>query len=135
MRIRKVGWFGMAMGLAAGVAGVWSACKSPVATGGILLTGSWGSSQGRLTANEVSTQFTGACGSGSTNEPIMLDKHGHFDLFGRYGATGSVSSDARFKGEVTSRKLSLRVKLADSSMAVAPITLDLGQQPALATCH
>jgi hypothetical protein len=83
----------------------------------------------------VSTQFTGACGSGSTNEPIMLDKHGHFDLFGRYGATGSVSSDARFKGEVTSRKLSLRVKLADSSMAVAPITLDLGQQPALATCH
>jgi hypothetical protein len=101
----------------------------------VLLTGSWGSAQGRLSANEVSTQFTGACGSGSTNEPIMLDKHGRFDMLGRYGANGSVPTDARFKGAVSDRKLSLRVKLADSSDAVAPITLDLGQQPALATCH
>ena len=133
--MRKVGWFGVAMGLATGVAGVWSACKSPVAAGGVMLTGRWGSPQGRLTANEVSTQFTGACGSGNTSEPIMLDKHGRLDMVGRYSVTGSVSSDARFKGVVSDKKLTLRVKLADSSDAVAPITLDLGQQPALATCH
>lgn len=133
--MRKVGWFGVAMGLAAGGAGAWGACKSPVAGGGVLLTGSWGSPQGRLSANEVSAQFTGACGSGSTNEPIMLDKHGRFDMVGRYSVTGSVSTDARFRGAVSDRKLSLHVKLADSTDAVAPITLDLGQQPALATCH
>lgn len=133
--MRKVGWFGVAMGLAAGAAGAWGACRSPVAAGGVLLTGSWGSPQGRLTATEVSTQFTGACGSGSANEPIMLDKHGRFDMVGRYGVTGAVPTDARFKGAVSDRKLSLQVKLADSTDAVAPIMLDLGQQPALATCH
>jgi hypothetical protein len=133
--MRKVGWFGVAMGLAAGVAGVWTACKSPVAAGGVLLTGSWGSPQGRFTGTEVSTQFTGPCGSGNTNEPIMLDRHGRFDMIGRYGASGGVFSDARFKGAVSDKKISLHVKLADSTDAVAPITLDLGQQPALATCH
>jgi hypothetical protein len=133
--MRKVGLFGAVMGLAAGVAGVWGACKSPVAVGGVLLTGSWGSAQGRLTATEASTQFTGACGSGDANEPILLDKHGRFDMVGRYGVSGSVPSDARFIGVVSSKKVTLRVKLSDSSEAVAPITLDLGQQPALATCH
>lgn len=133
--MRKVEVFGVAMALAAGVAGVWGACKSPVAPGGVLLTGTWGSAQGHLTANEVSTQFTGPCGAGTTNEPIMLDKHGRFDMVGRYGANASVSTDARFRGAVSDRKLSLHVKLADSTDAVAPITLDLGQQPALATCH
>ena len=133
--MRKVGWFGVAMGLAAGVASVWTACKSPVAAGGVLLTGTWGSPQGHFTGTEVSTQFTGPCGSGNTNEPIMLDKHGSFALVGRYGAAGGVFSDARFVGTVSSKKIQLRVKMADSSMAVAPITLDLGQQPTLATCH
>jgi hypothetical protein len=133
--MRKVGWFGVAMGLAVGVAGAWGACKSPVAAGGVMLTGSWGSPQGRLTGTEVSTQFTGPCGSGNTNEPIMLDKHSRFDMLGRYGPNGSVFSDARFRGSVSDRKITLRVKLADSTDAVAPITLDLGQQPALATCH
>jgi len=65
----------------------------------------------------------------------MLDRHGRFDLLGRYGATGSVGTDARFKGAVSDKRITLRVKLADSSEAVAPVTLDLGQQPALATCH
>lgn len=133
--MRKVGWFGVAMGLAVGVAGAWGACKSPVAAGGVLLTGWWGSPQGRLTANEVSTQFIGPCGAGSTNEPIMLDKHGSFDMVGRYSANGSVATDARFKGAVSDKKLTLRVKLADSTEAVAPITLNLAQQPALASCH
>jgi hypothetical protein len=133
--MRRVEWFGVAMGLAAGVAGVWTACKSPVAAGGVLLTGRWGSPQGRLTATEVSTQFNGACGSGTTNQPIMLDRHGRFDLLGRYGVSGSPSTDARFKGAVSDKRITLRVKLADSSEAVAPVTLDLGQQPALATCH
>jgi hypothetical protein len=123
------------MGLAAGVAGVWTACKSPVAAGGVLLTGTWGSPQGRLNATEVSTSFTGACGAGNTNQPIMLDKHGRFDMLGRYSVNGSVTSDARFIGDISPKKLKLRVKLSDSSEAVAPITLDLGQQPALATCH
>jgi hypothetical protein len=131
----KVGVFGVAMALAAGVAGVWGACKSPVAAGGVLLTGWWGSPEGRLTATEVSTQFYGACGSGNANEPIMLDKHGRFDLVGRYGATGAVPTDARFRGAVSDKRITLQVKLADSTDAVAPITLDLGQQPALATCH
>ena len=133
--MRRVGWFGVAMGLAAGVAGIWTACKSPVAAGGVLLTGTWGSPQGRLTATEVSTAFTGACGAGSTNQPIMLDKDGRFAMVGRYSVNGSVTSDARFMGDISPKKLKLHVKLADSSEAVAPIMLDLGQQPALATCH
>lgn len=131
----KVQAFILTLGFAAGVAGIWGACKSPSAVGGILLTGAWGSDQGRLVGTEVSTQFTGACGSGNTREPIMLDKHGNFDLTGTYGVAGSPATDARFMGAVSERKIMLRVKLADSSQAVGPIMMDLGQQPTLASCR
>jgi hypothetical protein len=114
---------------------IWGACQSPNAPGGILLTGTWGSAEGRFNATQVSTQFTGACGAGSTNEPIMLDKKGRFSLTGFYAGNGGGSSAARFKGTVGSKVLTLRVMLSDSSEAVAPIVLNLGQQPALASCH
>ncbi|HLZ45611.1 MAG TPA: hypothetical protein VKQ05_08025 [Gemmatimonadales bacterium] len=133
--MRKVSAFGLVLGTAAVVAGAWGACKSPAAPAGILLMGSWGSPQGHLAATEVNTVFTGACGSGNTIEPIMLDKHGHFDILGSYGVAGSARSDARFTGAVGDRTVTLKVRMADSTSAVGPITLNLGQQPALATCH
>jgi hypothetical protein len=114
---------------------VYSACQSPVAAGGIMLTGQWGSEQGRFTATQVSTAFNGACGSGSTLEPIMLDKKGRFDLTGLYGAAGTAQSEVRFRGSVGSKTLTLRVQRADSSEAVPPIVLNLGQQPTLASCR
>jgi len=129
--MRKLGLF-VLLGAVAGAA--WQACKSPAAPGGVLLTGSWGSPQGRLTATQVSTQFNGACGVGNTNEPLLLDKKGRFNMVGVYGARGAAQSAARFKGSVASEKVMLRVMLADSSQAVAPIELHLGQQPALASC-
>lgn len=131
----KVRWFSVALGVSAVVAGVWGACKSPAAPGGILLTGSWGSAEGRLTGTEVNTVFSGPCGSGNTNEPIMQDKHGKFDLQGTYGVSGGIRSDARFMGAVGDHTITLRVKMADSSQAVGPIVMHLGQQPTLATCH
>ena len=133
--MRKLSAFGVALGLAAGVAGVWGACKSPAAVGGILLTGSWGSTDGHLTATEVNTVFSGACGSGSTNQPIMLDKHGRFDLTGVYGASGSAQSNARFVGATGDRTLTLRVLAADSTPLLGPIVLQLDQHPAMASCR
>ncbi len=130
--MRKLGLV-VLLGAVAGAA--WQACKSPAAPGGILLMGSWGSEQGRLTATQVSTQFNGACGAGNTSEPILLDKKGRFNLVGVYGASGGAQSAARFKGSVGSEKIMLRVLLSDSSEAVAPVELHLGQQPALASCH
>ena len=129
---RHMGWIVLAGALSATL---WGACQSPTATGGILLTGQWGSEQGRLTATQVSTTFNGACGAGSTTEPIMLDKKGRFDIVGTYGAAGTAQAAARFRGAVGSRTLTLRVLRGDSTDAVAPIVLNLGQQPALATCH
>jgi len=119
----------------AAAATLWGACESPTATGGILLTGQWGSAQGRFTATQVTTVFNGACGSGSSNEPLMLDKKGRFDLTGLYGAAGTAQAAARFRGAVSSKTLTLRVLKSDSTEAVPTIVLDLGQQPALATCH
>ena len=125
------------VGVVGAVAGAiaWQACKSPAAPGGVLLTGYWGSAQGRLTATEASTQFTGACGGGGTSEPLLLDKHGRFNVVGLYGANGAAQSTARFKGSVASQKMMLRVMLGDSIQVVDPIELSLGQQPALASCH
>ena len=131
----KVRWFSVALGVSAVVAGVWGACKSPAAPGGVLLTGQWGSADGRITGTEVNTVFTGPCGSGNTNEPIMQDRHGKFDMRGMYGVSGGVRSDARFMGAVGDHTITLRVKMADSSQAVGPIVMHLGQQPTLATCH
>ena len=130
---RLFGLFGIIGAMAGAIA--WQACKSPTVPNGILLTGYWGSADGRLTATEVSTQFSGACGGGGTSEPILLDKHGRFNMVGLYGVSGGAQSAARFKGSVAAKKMVLRVMLADSSQAVAPIELNLGQQPALASCH
>jgi hypothetical protein len=130
---RLFGFVGVVGAVAGAIA--WQACTSPAAPGGILLTGYWGSDQGRLTAMQVSTQFTGACGSGNTSEPILLDKHGRFDMVGLYGENGKAQSGARFTGAVSEKKMTLRVMLADSSEAYGPMTLNLGQQPALASCH
>jgi len=129
---RHLGWMVLVGAL---TVTVYSACQSPVAAGGIMLTGQWGSEQGRFTATQVSTAFNGACGSGSTLEPIMLDKKGRFDLTGLYGAAGTAQSEVRFRGSVGSKTLTLRVQRADSSEAVAPIVLNLGQQPTLASCR
>jgi len=132
--MKKLQGFGLSIVLAAGVAGFWGACKAPEAPGGVLLMGQWGSADGRLTATEVNTVFSGRCGSGNTNEPIMQDKHGHFDLLGSYNA-GGISTEAQFMGAVGEQTITLRVKLADSSMAVGPVMLRLGQNPTLASCH
>jgi hypothetical protein len=128
---RHLGW----IVLAGAAAAMWGACQSPTATGGVLLTGQWGSAQGRFTATQVTTVFNGACGSGSTNEPLMLDKKGRFELTGLYGASGTAQVGARFRGAVSSKTLTLRVLKSDSTEAVPTIVLNLGQQPALATCH
>jgi hypothetical protein len=112
-----------------------AACSSPTAPGGIKLMGVWGSDQGHFTANQVSTQFTGPCGSGNTSRPLILDRHGKFDMTGTYGRSALTFQSARFIGAVGSGTLTLRVVMGDSSVAVAPIVMRLGQQPALATCH
>lgn len=129
---RHLGWMVLVGALATTV---YSGCQSPVAAGGVMLTGQWGSEQGRFTATQASTAFNGACGSGNTIEPIMLDKKGRFDLTGLYGAAGTAQGAARFRGTVGSKTLTLRVLKSDSTEAVASIVLNLGQQPALATCH
>jgi hypothetical protein len=131
----KAKYVGLALASAAIFAGFIVACQTTTATDGILLTGQWGSDQGRLTATQVNTSWSGSCGSGNTSEPIMLDRHGHFEMVGTYGAAGQAQGSVRFSGSVSERKLKLRVLRADSSVAFGPITLDLGQQPALATCH
>jgi hypothetical protein len=131
----KVQFLGAALVVAAIFAAFVGACQTTTAPGGVLLTGAWGSDQGRLTATQVNTMWSGSCGSGTANEPIMLDKHGHFDIAGSYGAAGTAQQAARFTGTVSEKKLQLRVLKADSSVAFGPIMLDLGQQPALATCH
>ena len=130
---RLFGLFGIVGAVAGAIA--WQACKSPTVPDGILLTGSWGSDEGRFVATHASTQFSGACGSGNTNAPILLDKHGRFDMVGVYGASGTAQGTARFTGAVATQRLTLRVQMADSSRAFGPYTLNLGQQPALASCH
>src|SRR5947207_12741182 len=112
-----------------------AACNSPTEHGGILLMVSWGSEQGHLTATKDSTQFVGSCGTGNTIKPIMLDRHGKFNVIGTYGGSPTSYQTARFIGAIGSGTITLRVVGADSAMAVAPIVMRLGQQPALATCH
>jgi hypothetical protein len=131
----KIQFLGVALVAAAIFAAFVGACQSTTAPDGVLLMGSWGSDQGRLTATQVTTVWSGSCGSGTASKPIMLDKHGHFDIVGIYGAAGTAQQSARFTGTVSEKKLQLKVLRADSSVAFGPIMLDLGQQPALATCH
>jgi len=129
---RQLGWIVLAT---AAAATLWGACQAPNAPGGVLLTGTWGSPEGHFSATQVSTQFSGACGSGNTSVPIMLDKKGRFELVGVFGTNGSPKTMARFMGSVGSRVLTLRVMMADSTQALAPVVLNLGQRPTLATCH
>ena len=64
------------VGLALAAAVVFSAfvvgCQTTTAPGGILLMGSWGSDQGRLTGTQVNTVWSGSCGSiGSPSSGVV----------------------------------------------------------------
>src|SRR2546423_15411937 len=95
-----------------------AACNSPTAPGGILLMGSWGSEQGHLTATKVSTQFVGSCGTGNTIKPIMLDRHGKFNVNGTYGGSPTSYQTARFIGAISSGELPLTGSDNDPTIAV-----------------
>src|SRR5438105_15408871 len=97
--------------------------------------GSWGSEQGHLTATKVSTQFVGSCGTGNTIKPIMLDRHGRFNVIGTYGGSPTSYQTARFIVAMGSGTITLGVVGAASALAVAPIGMRLGQQPAVASCR
>jgi hypothetical protein len=124
--MKKYGWMILVSALAA--------CSStPVSSDGILLTGMWGSDQGRLTATQTTVRWTGACGSGSTSKPIMLDKHGRFDIEGVY--TAGSSHPARYKGETSPGRVSLTVKQSDTEAMVGPLVLDLNSQATVGACR
>jgi len=79
--------------------------------------------------------WAGACGSGSTSQPIMLDKKGHFDLAGTYTAAGGSAETARYQGTPSNGRMTLTVKLMGSNTQVGPLLLDLNGQTPTGACR
>jgi len=117
-----------------GAVGAAGACNAPQAPGGVLLQGMWGSDQGRLTATQSSVTWSGACGSG-TAEPIMLDKHGKFEIAGTYRAAGSATTrNVQYQGEPSKGRLTLLVRMSDTEK-VGPIMLNLNDNTPTGVCR
>lgn len=115
--------------------GAAGACNAPQAPGGVLLQGSWGSDQGRLTATQTNVQWSGACGSGTTSEPILLDKHGKFEITGTYRPLGSATSrTVQYQGEPSRGRMTLLVRMSDTEK-VGPLTLSLNDNTPTGACR
>jgi hypothetical protein len=124
--MKRFGWVVVLGGL--------MACNTtPVAPGGVLVKGTWGSPQGRLAAMDASVQWTGACGTGSASQPILLDRKGRFDLTGTYTPAGSAPQQAQFLGKPDHGVMELTVKLP--SQTIGPMVLELNQQPPMGACQ
>lgn len=111
------------------------ACNAPQAPGGVLLQGVWGSDQGRLTATQSSVIWSGACGSGTTSTPILLDKHGKFEITGTYRAAGSATTrTVQYQGEPAKGRMTLLVRMSDTEK-VGPLTLNLNDNTPTGACR
>jgi hypothetical protein len=115
--------------------GALGACNAPQAPGGVLLQGVWGSDQGRLTATQSSVTWSGACGSGTTSTPIMLDKHGKFEIAGTYRPAGSTTDRAvQYQGEPSRGRMMLLVRMSDTER-VGPLLLNLNDNTPTGVCR
>lgn len=81
--------------------------------------GEWGGEHVRLTVEDAGGTIEFDCAHGSLDEPLVLDRSGHFDVKGRLVSEGGpVRKDdvenarpARYRGESDGQQMSLEVTL------------------------
>ncbi|MBZ5666361.1 MAG: hypothetical protein LAO30_17335 [Acidobacteriia bacterium] len=105
-------------------------------------TGAWGGEHIILEISEKGAEVEFDCARGQVNGPIILDKHGDFDVAGTFTPEhgGPVRRDentpptpARYSGHVDGRTMSLTVALAKEK--VGTFTLTRGSHPNLRKCR
>ena len=137
--MRKLPWVVLAAS-----AGVVIACsdRSPVAAGGSVPRGTWGSDAASLTVRDTSAALevvtSGACyGSyGEAEGPLPAPT---FDVPGTYNQLtgaypGVVTHAARFSGTVQGQSLSIRITVPALQQVYGPYSLTLGLDQAWNAC-
>jgi hypothetical protein len=112
--------------------------------GSTLANGTWGGDHLILEVSEKGAEAEFDCARGQVAQPIMLDKHGDFDVAGTFTPEhgGPVRRDentpaapARYSGHVDGDTLSLTVTLAKEKEEVGTYTLTRGAHPMLRKCR
>jgi hypothetical protein len=87
--------------------------------------GEWGGEHVRLTVVETGGTIEFDCAHGSLDEPLVLDRSGHFDVKGRLVSEGGpvrkdeteVTRPARYRGQSDGQQMSLEVTLEGGETA------------------
>ena len=107
-----------------------------------LPTGTWGGQHiiMEVTARSVSIEYD--CAHATIDQPIILDRHGRFNVSGRQfpehgGPVREESNDgypARFAGQVKGNVMTLTVTNSHTNESIGTFTLTHGQQSRLMKC-
>ena len=108
-----------------------------------LPTGTWGGQHisMEVTARQTSIEYD--CAHATIDLPIILDRHGRFNVRGRQfpehgGPVREESSEgypARFSGEVKGNSMALRVENSATRELIGNFTVVYGAQPRLFKCR
>jgi hypothetical protein len=106
-------------------------------------TGEWGGAHMGMQVEPNSASIGFDCASGSIDQPILLDRHGRFDVPGIYiqyhGGPEILgeppdSHPARYTGYVQGKTMFITVTLTDTMEIIGEFTLTYGQIPFIVEC-
>lgn len=105
--------------------------------------GKWGGRHIDMEVTAEGAQLDFDCAHATINQPLKLDGAGNFDVQGRYMREhgGPVRSDedqdgaqARFKGHIAGKTLTLTITLDGSTESLGPFTLEHGKYSRIVKC-
>jgi hypothetical protein len=101
--------------------------------------GTWGGEDAGVIVEANSAHVHIGCTKGDTDGPLAVDDEGRFEATGTYDVDAfpverDILHPARFSGRVSGETMTLEVRLTDSDQRLGPVTLRLGQAPAMRQC-
>ena len=105
-------------------------------------TGAWGGEHIVLQVSEKGADVEFDCAHGQVTQPIILDKHGDFDVGGTFTPEhggpvrrdeNTPSASVRYAGHVEGDTMSLTVTLGEEKVGI--YTLNRGSRPKITKCR
>lgn len=101
--------------------------------------GTWGGDDAGVVVEASAAHVHIGCTKGDTSRPLAVDDDGRFDVAGTYSVDvfpveRDIRHPARFTGRISGETMTIEVRLTDTDQRLGPVTVRLGQPPAMRQC-
>ena len=118
------------------------ACANPIggSAADVARRGTWGATGVMLQVTDRGGTIEYDCGHGTLDQPLALDRSGHFSVTGRHFREGGPTraddpgQPARYDGTVNGDTMALTVTLTDGGTTLGSFSLEYGRSPILRKC-